>query len=169
MKHVRRRGLGRLLLASFVAVLAWPASGQSAPAPCPVTITTRTVPPDAGFTRAGFNYGGSRLRAHLHWPRGTLSAGILPGGGAMATVMEDGSIWLKLGWWRGLPGKLVITGRRLDRAAPPLDADVPSGYGRTGFVPSGLVFPTTGCWKVEGRLGPARLSFVVKVVKLPTR
>ena len=131
-----------------------------------MTIPTRAVPPGAGVTAKAFNYGDARLRVHLAWPRGRLPAGILPSGGSYATVNDDGSIWLKLGWWRGVAGRLVITGRRLDAPAPPLDADVPGGYGARGFVPSGLVFPTAGCWRVQGALGAARLSFVVKVTKL---
>ena len=149
-----------------VAALTASASLARPSGRCPVTIPTHTVPPDAGFSAAGFNYGNARLRVHLYWPRGTLPAGILPDGGSYAVVMDDGSIWAKVGWWRGLPRRLVITGRRLDAAAPPLQADVPGGYGEQGFVPSGLIFPTVGCWRVRGRLGPAQLTFVVKVTKL---
>ena len=35
--------------------------------------------------------------------------------------------------------------------------------GATGFQATGVTFPTTGCWKVEGRVGDARLAFVVSV------
>jgi hypothetical protein len=136
---------------------------------CRVTIPTRTVPPNSGFTAEAFNYGNERLRAHLYWPRGTLAAGIRSDGGAMAIVNRNGSISAKLGWWRGLPGRLTISGSRLDARAPPLRSDVPSGYGSRGFVPSGLTFPTVGCWRVVGKLGPARLTFVVRVTKLPPR
>ena len=142
------------------------AEPASVPVSCPVTIPTRVVPPDAGFTAAAFNYGNAHLRAHLYWPRGVLSAGVLPDGGSMATINPDGSIDVKLGWWRGLPAKLKITGRRLYASAPPLKSHVPEGYGKLGFVPSGLTFPTVGCWRVTGTLGTARLVFVVKVVKL---
>ncbi len=133
---------------------------------CPVTVPTRTVPPNAGFTAAGFNYGNAGLRAHLGWPHGILSAGVLPDGGSMATIEDDGSISTKLGWWRGMLGKLHITGRRLFVAAPPLRTHVPDGYGSLGFVPSGLTFPTVGCWQVTGKVGRASLTFVVKVGKL---
>jgi hypothetical protein len=136
---------------------------------CRVTVPNRTVRPGAGFTAAGFNYGNAYLRAHLYWPRGVLVAGVLPNGGAMAIVNRDGSIRAKLGWWRGLPGRLTITGRRVDRRAPPLRADIPSGYGSRGFQPSGLTFSTIGCWQVVGKLGRARLSFLVKVAKLRGR
>ncbi len=130
---------------------------------CPVTIPTREVTP--GFAQAGFNYGGRRLRAHLSWPRGHLPSGELPGGGSYATIGRDGTISTKIGWWREGAGRLVITGRRLDARAPPLRSHVPSGYG-PGFQPAGLLFPTVGCWRVVGRVGPARLAFVVKVIEL---
>ena len=40
-------------------------------------------------------------------------------------------------------------------------------YGEQGFIPVILTFPTTGCWRVTGTLGTAKLSYVVKVTKLP--
>ncbi len=126
------------------------------------------VPPGAGFTAAGFNYGNKLLRAQI-WPHGTLVAGTLPGGGAMATINPDGSIDAKQGWWRGVPGTLVIKGHRLDSPPPPLTASVPYGYGDLGFVATGLTFPTVGCWQVDGKDGRVRLSFVVKVAKVKRR
>jgi hypothetical protein len=69
----------------------------------------------------------------------------------------------KLGWWRGVAGKLAITGERLDGQAPALSAHVPDGYGATGFQATAVTFPTTGCWKVVGSVGDARLTFVVRV------
>ena len=129
----------------------------------PVARLTADIEPGSG----GFNYGTARLRVQLGWPNGRLAAGILPDGGSRATVEEDGSIHAKLGWWRGEPGRLRITGRRLDAAAPPLDAHVPAGYGPRGFQPTGLVFPTVGCWRVVGQVGDARLTFVVKVTQAP--
>ena len=85
----------------------------------------------------------------------------------MADIEPDGSITTKMGWWRGLQGGLVISGRRLDKKAAPLKADLPSlnSYGATGFIPSGLTFPTTGCWRVSGKLGRAHLSFILSVTK----
>jgi hypothetical protein len=81
-------------------------------------------------------------------------------------VPADGSVWMKWPWWwrRRLGRDLVITGRRLDAAAPSLTAYVPHGY-EAGFVPSGITFPTAGCWEVTGRVGEASLTFVTLVLK----
>lgn len=142
-----------------------PASTSTASGSCSVTLPNQTVRPGAGFTAAGFNYGNEYLRAYI-WPHGTLTAGILPDGGARAMINPDGSIWAKLGWWRGVLGKLVISGRRLDASAPPLRADVPDGYGSRGFQATGLIFSSVGCWQVVGKVGSARLTFVVRVTKV---
>ncbi|MFN2471510.1 MAG: hypothetical protein ABR583_11100 [Gaiellaceae bacterium] len=133
-----------------------------------MTLPNWTVPPGAGFTAAGFNYGTKYLRAHI-WAHGKLMAGILPDGGAMATIGGDGSIYAKQGWWRGVPGRLVIQGRRLDASERPLAAEVSGGYGSSGFQPAGLSFPTVGCWQVTGKVGRARLRFVVKVTEVTRR
>jgi hypothetical protein len=126
------------------------------------------VPPDAGFTADAFNFGNTRLRVHLTWSDGVLRAGTLPGGGSVAVVNPDGSIYAKVGWWRGVRGRFRITGRRIDRPAGPLRVSLHTdSYPTVGFIPSGLTFPTTGCWRVTGRQGTGRVSFVVKVVKLP--
>jgi len=100
------------------------------------------------------------------WPKGVLPAGTLPDGGSYAEIRRDGSIWAKIGWWRGEEGTLGVEGERIDASAPPLRTIVPAGYGASGFVPSGLMFPTTGCWHFTGSVGDARLEFVVRVRKL---
>jgi len=155
--------VGLLLAIGVTTIGAVPAERSARR--CPVTIPTTSVPRDAGFSAAGFNYGNSRLRAHLYWPRGRLTAGILPDGGAMATIQKDGSIWAKVGWWVATADTLVVTGRRLDGSSRSLRASVPYGYG-LGFQPVGLTFPTVGCWRVVGRAGSARLKFVVEVTEV---
>jgi hypothetical protein len=110
------------------------------------------------------SYGNERLSLGPFglWPNGTVV--FKPGGAGFIT--RDGSLGMKFGWQRGVPGRLRIEGRRLDASAPPLRAEVPSGYGDKGFQATALVFATPGCWEVTGRVGDASLTFVTKVVKI---
>jgi hypothetical protein len=64
-------------------------------------------------------------------------------------------------------GELRVVGQRLDRAAPKLRADVPSGYGIVGFEPVALLFPSMGCWKVTGSIGDKRFVYVVRYPGAP--
>jgi len=80
-------------------------------------------------------------------------------------IEKDGSIGMKWPWWRGPKGALRITGRRLDDNAGPLVADISRSYGSSGFQPSGIFFPTEGCWQVTGAVGQARLTFVTLVLE----
>jgi hypothetical protein len=84
-------------------------------------------------------------------------------------IQPDGRIAMKWPWWRALDaaGPLTITGRRLDGAAPPLEAWIPSGYGDAGFQATGLIFSTPGCWEVTARSGGYELTFVTEVVLAP--
>ena len=82
-------------------------------------------------------------------------------------VRKDGSIEIKFGWWRGIPGNFSISGRRLDAPAPPLRYSTPpvESYGAFGFLPSGLIFPTDGYWEITGHIDDQSLKFVVHVLK----
>jgi hypothetical protein len=99
------------------------------------------------------------------WPEGTVI--FEPGG--PGTIYEDGSLGMKWGWWRGVAGPLTIAGRRLDAAAPALRADIPEGYGDSGFQATGLIFPTAGCWEATGQVGQAELTFTTLVVNVGAR
>ena len=107
-------------------------------------------------------YGNSKLRVGLYWPDGTVV--FRPGGPGFIT--PDGSLGMKFGWWRGARGKLSISGKRLDAPAPRLRAQLPEGYGYGGFESSYLIFPTSGCWEVTGKVGEAKVIFVTRVVKI---
>jgi hypothetical protein len=109
-------------------------------------------------------------------PGGNIGGELVHGNGFVWVAMSpsnvvveepglDGAITTKFPWWRGVTGTLRIEGRRLDGSAPPLTADVPDGYGDTGFQASGISFPTEGCWEVTGRAGPASLTFVTLVLR----
>jgi hypothetical protein len=81
-------------------------------------------------------------------------------------LLPDGSVGIKAPWWRGpeVRGRVRLRARRLDAPAPQVDRTVPPhGYGLTGFQAMGLTLPTTGCWKVTGSVGPAKLTFVTLV------
>src|SRR4051812_43721001 len=134
---------------------------------CPVTIPSHAPRPRGNpFGPSHFNYGNRYLRAHLHWRRGVLRAGTLPGGGSSAIVNPDGSIRAKLGWWRALDRKLIITGRRLDAPAPPLRAEAGGDSGgAAGFQASALTFPTVGCWRGVGGTRPAGPTVGVEGVR----
>jgi hypothetical protein len=153
----------RIVPERALAILRRRGVAVAAPAStCPVSTRMTAVAPNAGSGAAGFNFGSRLLRVHLYLPQGILTAGPLRDGGVYATVAPDGSIHVKLGWWRK-SGRLRVSGLRLDRPAPPLRSDVPDGYGDRGFQPTGITFPTTGCWRVTGRSGTVTLSFVVWV------
>jgi hypothetical protein len=97
------------------------------------------------------------------WVGGLGEGGVIRA--SQRLVEADGSIGWKLGWWRIDPGKLSISGQRLDAAAPALRAEVSDDYGDEGFVPSGVHFPSEGCWEVTGTLGNDSLTFVTLVLR----
>jgi hypothetical protein len=151
------------------------ASNNSVPHSCTVTVPNHSQPPAKNFGGSvtySPDYSGPRegpvKNSHgngslwtMLWPDGIVV--FRPGGPGF--VLSDGSLSMKLPWWRGVRGKLTIQGRRLDRSAPSLRADIPEGYGDTGFQATALIFPTEGCWEVTGRAGDASLTFVTRVVR----
>jgi hypothetical protein len=129
---------------------------------CPVTRPGRFVPPSGvsygALFGADFIHGNGQL-----WVGGLGENGVIVAGPSF--VEPDGSIGMKLGWYRVARGQLTITGRRLDAPAPPARGDVPSGYGDAGFQASGVYFPTEGCWEVTGTVGSTTLTIVTFVIK----
>jgi len=119
--------------------------------PCPITHPNGSPPPGSTF--------GSEFHGN-----GSIWVGVWDANVVVWKADADGSVTAKFGWWRAVPGKLRIEGRRLDGAAPPLVGHVPDGYGDSGFQSSGITFPTAGCWQVTGRVGDASLTFVTLVL-----
>jgi hypothetical protein len=105
---------------------------------------------------------GNGLMSVGQWRDGTVI--FRPGGPGFVT--SDGGLGMKFGWRRGVRGRLIVTGRRLDAPALPLRARVPQGYGDFGFQSTYLIFSTPGCWEVTGRVGDTSLTFVTNVVKI---
>lgn len=155
--------LASALVAAICPALAGAGAAPGSGYACKVTVASAATRPPAPVPRA-FTYGNASIAVALNPPGGHLVAGRLPGGGFRATVNADGTIDAKVGWWRAGDGPIAIAGRRLDAPAPALKAHVPAGYAR-GFQATVLTFATTGCWRVTGRFGRARLTFTVLVTK----
>lgn len=120
---------------------------------CPVTLPNGILPSPSPNPW----YGTTALSVAL-WPDGKVIV-------SPSQVREDGWLYMKFPWNRGVSGELTITGRRLDAPAPPVESRVPDGYGVRGFQSSGIFFPTEGCWEITGQVGDASLTFVTLVVK----
>jgi hypothetical protein len=128
---------------------------------CPVTLPTPagpSGPPRDAFFGWGASYGNGTLWVGGLWPHGVIAVG-------HGFVDDRGRVRMKFGWWTNVPGRLDIIGRRLDRPAPPVRGVVPDGYGPRGFQPSGVIFPTEGCWEITGSVHRTELSFVTFVIK----
>jgi len=126
---------------------------------CSVTQPNGNTPP--GEQPDDKSYGNGKLWTVLWWTNGSLT---YPPG-EPGIILPDGSLQVKVGWFRGAKGKLTIEGRRSDSPGPPLRAWIPEGYGDLGFQATGVIFPTPGCWEVTGRVQETRLTFVVNVVR----
>jgi hypothetical protein len=125
-------------------------------AACPVTRPNGAPPPE-GEAPDGNYLGNGRLWTVL-WRKGMV---VVPPDG----VEPDGGLGMKFPWWRApnVQGVLHITGHELTLGVP-VRADVPDGYGDTGFQASGIVFPVEGCYQVTGEADGAQLTFVTTVV-----
>jgi hypothetical protein len=130
-------------------------------AACPRTLPSSTLPDtvDRGaFFGSSSSYGNGSLWVGGLWPDGIIV-------GDPRFVDLEGRVGMKFGWWRAVPGRLMISGFRTDAAAPPAIGDVPYGYGDTGFQASGVTFPSEGCWQITGTVGAASLTFTTFVIK----
>ena len=136
---------------------------ESSLTPCPVTQPNQNTSPENGETRWVGGYGNDALWTNL-WMLGEGTVVFEPGGSGF--VLQDGAMGIKWAWYRHLPGELTIEGRRLDAPAPPLRADIPDGYGTSGFQVSALIFPTVGCWEVTGHIGNESISFIKLVERI---
>jgi len=65
-------------------------------------------------------------------------------------------------WVRPADTDLVVTGRRLDGNAPPLEVGVPGRFS-TGYLATEIIFPERGCWEVSATAGSENLVFVIRV------
>ena len=161
-----------IALAACVVIVAG-CSGGSEPSPeaaspareaagttCPVTLPNGSIPSSArdwGGRNPEDSHGNGKLWT-LFWPHNVVIA-------TPDFVQDDGAVRMKWPWWRGARGELTLSGRRLDSEAPRVRAEIPDAYGRSGFQPSAIFFPTEGCWEITGRVGDASLTFVTIILK----
>lgn len=128
--------------------------GCAAKDDCPVTEPAWVKPPEDGAVLNPPEYGyyfvneDSSIMASAWWAEPDIDYPL---------VLEEG---IKVGWFRPEGAELVITGRRLDAEAPPLESHVPCCY-PTQFQATGLYFPTEGCWEVNAKAADKELTFVV--------
>jgi hypothetical protein len=90
--------------------------------------------------------------------------------GLWLALPENGVVWnQKQPWWRAMPGKLRIEGRRLDGSHTEMVpvAHVPDGYGSIGFQATGWAFPSPGCWEIGARVDEMKLRLVLWVIEPP--
>jgi hypothetical protein len=165
----------RVLAFMTVAALAGVASGcgasaeratQSEDSGCVPTPPNGVAPP--GEAASSAYLGNGELFTMLYYPQLDV---------AQRNIQPDGSGAEKFGWWADsrFSGDLRISGRRLDRNAPPVrartqPASPETPFRGTGFWTAAIHFPSPGCWEVTGSLvgssgeiGPS-LRFVIDVV-----
>ena len=138
---------------------------QAVDATCRVTVPNGIVAGQSERHEGSYGNVGLSVGPFGLWPNGTILFRL----GGSGFVTRDGSLVMKFGWTRGVPGKLKVTGHRLDGAAAPLRLDTNDGYGEIGFQASYLIFPTPGCWEVVAQVGEveySKLTFVTKVEKV---
>lgn len=156
--------------ASVVTPSATPAlTAARVPASCPVT-----RPPDLPFTPPA-PYPASAPPLYQGFWYGTAALWTLPNAdGVWEKLPYTNGVYVqKVFWWRQgytyqsdpYPN-LIVTGKRLDGAAPPLASSGPSNGSRNdigSFMVVGVDIPTPGCWEITGRNAGAAVRFVVWV------
>lgn len=161
------------LVALLSAIPALAASSlHNPPTTCAVTAPNHNVPPNEVLARANtFRPEGARPSGDLALGNGHIWTDLWPNGvivfrkGGAGIVAPDGSLQMKFLWFLSGDEPLKITGRRLDAPAPALRVGMSSQPPASGFQPSALSFPTTGCWEITAKAGGSTLTFVTSVVK----
>lgn len=146
------------LSASSLSVESRAAVGTNAAYSCAVTFANGTTAPSEVKSRYGYRHGA--LWVEL-WPYGVTLVG-------KSDITSDGWLAVKVPWYRFAKGTLRITATRLDKPSRSARADVPSGYGNTGFQASSIYFPSEGCWKIIGTVGHTKLTYVTIILTTKT-
>ena len=124
------------------------ASTISATNTCPITATPTPILPTAITMSGGSSWVGS---GDLY-----VSAGFVQ---PDATQIADGTFPMKLGWWRLVPGEIIVEAVRVDGPGDLEPYVLPDGGSKsTGPLPSSIALPSLGCWTVTGHLGTSSAS-----------
>jgi hypothetical protein len=128
-----------------------------------VTIPNGSSPP----AMEGANGNEIEVRRVFNHGNGALWVSLPADGTLKCDVERDGTLRIKFPWWRGVPGRLTVEGRRLDAPAAPMRSDIGTvaQIGELGVNPGILFFASEGEWEITGRVGDKSLTFVVRVVK----
>jgi hypothetical protein len=146
-----------------VGGLHGPSRGSTTATNCPLTIPG-SVPRRYSWRTSLFGWDSSYGNGRL-WVGGLGAHGVIAVDRDSGSVDRHGHVRWKLGWWRDVPGQLVVTGRRVDGAGRlGADAGTVEEYGRRGFVASGVTFSSQGCWQVTGRTDGTSLTFWTRVI-----
>jgi hypothetical protein len=140
---------------------AFPAQSLAA-GPCPATIPNGTSPPGQQFGPG--SHGNGFIWTGL--PRdGVLRA--RPPGSPSPVLRADGTVGMKFLWRTLRPAMhLKVKGKRLNGRARRFRQTITRFDAPTTTFPSGIVFPTVGCWRMTAKGGANEaLTFVVSVVK----
>jgi hypothetical protein len=87
---------------------------------------------------------------------------VLPNRGANATRAPDGQVYVKVGWYVGLPAALRGTARRIGgnrRRTGRLQTSDTNTEARR-MEASALLLPTEGCWQVTGEVHGRLLTWI---------
>ena len=145
---------------SFGPALAQPAATPFSATPaakCPATIPNGEMPPGAEPRNGWHRQGDLWASLQLDGVYKMLGASVLP----------NGTYEWTMDWWRGAPGTLAVSGRRVDGPAPALGAVAPDMPTDSGYQAAVLFFPTNGCWQVTGTLGKTSLTVTMLVTSGP--
>jgi len=150
-------GLAVLTVAPGVANYA---HSREDPSTCPTSpLVNDTAPREPNADRVGPG------DWYMNADRTIWAGPVPPGGWSLGGTLHSGTCRApgqKTYWVRPQGTTLVISGRRLDGDAPPLQAHIPCCY-PTGFQIVALHFPTIGCWEVLAEAGGSQLRFVTRV------
>jgi hypothetical protein len=139
------------------------------PFSCPVTrppaqVFVPPAPYPTELPQGAFWVGTEKLWTVLHDPEVWYWTPRRPG---HEHDMTNKVFWWRVGYdWRAEPRpKLIVSGRRLDGRAPPLEVSrATNAYTGTSSMLVTVYVPTPGCWEITGDYQGDKLSFVTWVV-----